>query len=296
MGGLDASVVIPVYNGASTLKACLSALATQSFPKDRFEVIVVDDGSTDETLAVARSFGVRAIRQRNRGAPAARNNGISAARGKWVAFTDADCVPSRSWLQRLLKSVSALPNAIGTAGRTMGLDSQSDAARFVDLMGGLDARRNLAHPTFPFAPTANVMYRMECLTRTGGFDERFATYDACDLHTRIRERCGRRAGDVFVYEPTAVVLHRHRNDWRSYWRQQYAYGIGYAQFMLAYHVGWSALKEVRELGRVARAGLAAPWPGRGEDAIVRRGCFIRSSAQHLGFCRTYYDPRERARW
>ena len=293
MGDIAVSVVIPVYNGASTLERCLAALSAQSLAANAFEVIVVDDGSTDATPAIAGRFDVRVIRQMNRGAPAARNAGIAAARGEWAAFTDADCVPSRHWLQRLLRSVAGRSNAIGVAGSTMGFESHSRAARFVDLIGGLDAARTLVHPRFPFAPTDNVMYRLECLKRTGGFDERFATYDACDLHTRIRAQYPQ---GEFAYEASAVVLHRHRDTWSSYWRQQYGYGIGYAQFMLAHRVRWSPLRELREIAGIIGTGLAALWPGKTDNAIARQGFGIRRTAQHLGFCRTYYNRRERARW
>ena len=291
--GVSISVVVPVYNGAKTLRACLSAIATQAL-RVPFEAIVVDDGSTDETAMVAREFDVRVVRRENGGAPAARNTGILCARGEWVAFTDADCVPSRTWLARLLAKAMSDPKALGAAGKTVGLGSTSDAARFVDLMGGLDAERNLAHPVFPFAPTANVMYRREYLLEVGGFDERFATYDACDLHTRLRQRFG----ETFAYEPAAVVLHRHRAGWPAYWRQQLGYGVGYAQFMLAYrdYAPWTLWREVRALGGIVGRAVAASLPGGGERAIVRRGQFVRNTAQHLGFVRTYYSAKERKRW
>lgn len=291
--GVSISVVVPVYNGAQTLRTCLSALATQAL-RVPFETIVVDDGSTDDTAAVAREFDVRLVQRKNGGAPAARNTGILCAQGEWIAFTDADCVPSRTWLARLFAKAASAPNALGAAGKTVGLGSTSDAARFVDLMGGLDAERNLAHPTFPFAPTANVMYRRDYLLEVGGFDERFATYDACDLHTRLRQRFG----ETFAYEPAAVVLHRHRAGWPAYWRQQLGYGIGYAQFMLAYrdYAPWTLWREARALGGILGHAFAASLPGGGERAIVRRGQFVRNTAQHLGFIRTYYSAKERKRW
>src|SRR5262245_7855555 len=104
---LDVSVVIPVYNGASTLAACLTALESQSLPRPRFEIIVVDDGSTDETASIAAAFPVRLVRRTNGGAPAARNSGLREATGAWVAFTDADCIPSRGWLAHLMGAVES---------------------------------------------------------------------------------------------------------------------------------------------------------------------------------------------
>ena len=117
---MRASVVIPVYNGAHTLEACLQSLAQQSMKPHEFEVIVVDDGSTDESAAIARRFGVNVITQKNGGAPAARNTGIRAARGTWVAFTDSDCVCSRTWLAALVNAAEREPGSLGAAGKTIG--------------------------------------------------------------------------------------------------------------------------------------------------------------------------------
>ncbi len=289
-----ASVVIPVYNGAATLEACLRSLAHQSLPRDQYEIIVVDDGSTDDSARIAESAGARVVSQPNAGAPAARNVGIAAARGTWIAFTDSDCICARTWLGSLLAAVERTPRAIGAAGKTVGYHSQTPAARFVDLMGGLDPIRSLQHPRFPFAPTSNAMYRRDCLEQIGGFDTRYATYDACDLHTRVL-----RAFDApFVYEPRALVMHRHRTTWRAYWRQQFSYGVGYAQFVLAHRreLQWSAQRESRAAFDVAKKALAALLPGTDDQALLRRGWFVRTAAQHAGFVRTYYNPRERRRW
>ncbi len=237
----DVSVVIPVYNGASMLATCLRSLRQQTLPGDRYEVIVVDDGSKDTSAAIARAAGVRVIQQPNAGAPAARNTGIALAQGTWIAFTDSDCVASRGWLASLLRAAQQQPHAIGAAGKTIGLRSETPAARFVDLIGGLDAVRSMQHPRFPFAPTANVLYRREYLQGVGGFNVRYATYDACDLHTRL----SRAYGGLFPYEPSALIMHKHRTDWRAYCRQQFFYGVGYAQFVLAHRseVRWSIVRE-----------------------------------------------------
>ncbi len=291
---MKVDVVIPVYNGARTLRACLAALATQTLEGSAFDVIVVDDGSIDDTAAVARSFHRRVVSREHAGAPAARNAGVRAGRAEFVAFTDADCVPSRTWLSRLLAAAQSDAAALGAAGKTVGYESYSEAARFVDLMSGLDAERNLAHPTFPFAPSANLLYRRHLLVEAGGFDERYASYDACDLHTRLR----RRFGGAFVYEPRALVLHRHRDAWRGYWNQQVNYGVGYAQFLIAHsaEAAWPLRRELRTLGEIAAYAAAAVIGGRSDAAIVRRGRFVRAAAQHVGFLRTYYRRSERARW
>jgi glycosyltransferase involved in cell wall biosynthesis len=289
------SVVVPVRNGASTLDSCMHALTTQSLPRERFEVVVVDDGSDDGSAEIADAAGARVLRRSPGGAGAARNAGWQSARAAWIAFTDADCVPSRSWLRSYATEIDGRgTDLLGAAGRTLGLESETPAACFVDLVGGLDGERYLEHPKFPFAPSCNLLYRRDALERVGGFDERFSSYEACDLHTRLIEDCG----GEFVFTPRAVVLHRHRASWHEYWHQQYGYGRGYAQFVWHYRdrVPWSVREELRAWSGVGRAGLDALRTRDGSEGLVRRGLATKLLAQRLGFDATFWRSRERARW
>jgi glycosyltransferase involved in cell wall biosynthesis len=285
------SVVVPVYNGADTLRDCLQSLATQNAPRDAFEVIVVDDGSSDPSADVASQFDVRVIRQNNAGAAAARNAGMLAAEAEWVAFTDADCVASRGWLKALLRATASAPEEVNcVAGKTIGFNSVTPAARFVDLFGSLDAGRHLSHPRYPFAPSGNVAYRRSSLAAVGGYDARYRSYEACDLHQRLAPLGGRS-----LYEPAALIFHRHRATWAQYWRQQRSYGEGLAYFMRARagEIRWSALDELRVWSGIARNGVAALRPGRGDDALARRGTFVKQLAQRVGFIGTYWSAAGR---
>ena len=292
------SVIVPARNAAGTVGECLRGLAAQSLSRDAYEVIVaVDMRPEDGTAEIARSLGAQVVTQTMRGAGAARNDGVAVARGEWIAFTDADCIPSRGWLKALLASVETSDGGgavLGAAGQTLGIDSNSAAARFVDLTGGLRADRHLAHARYPWAPTSNAMYRRDALVAVGGFDARFDSYEGCDLHTRIL----RQVGGEFRYAERAIVNHRHRHGWREYWRQQRSYGRGYAQFFHRYEqeLPWSAWAELREWGRLVGTGVAALRPGRNNAALVRRGTFVKRLAQRLGFVTTYWSRREAARW
>ena len=96
------SVIIPVWNSPDLLAKCLAALAVQSYPRERYEVLVVDNGSTDSTAAVARNYPfVTLLSEPVPGAYRARNRGLAAARGEYVAFTDADCIPDRAGNNKL---------------------------------------------------------------------------------------------------------------------------------------------------------------------------------------------------
>lgn len=147
---------------------------------------------------------------------------------------------------------------------------------------------------FPFAPSANVLYRRAALAEAGGFDERFRSYEACDLHTRLLDAAPGR----FEFVPRAIVMHRHRDSWRGYWRQQYGYGQGYAQFVWCYRdrLPWSARDEVRAWAGVARGGVAALRGGPADERLVRRGLFVKSLAQRLGFDSTFWRASERGQW
>ncbi|HZQ09391.1 MAG TPA: glycosyltransferase [Anaerolineae bacterium] len=289
------SVVICVYNGADTLADCLRALQQQTFPRDQIEIIVVDDGSTDDSAAIARRFPVRVEQGPHRGLAAARNIGWRAAQSEWVAFTDDDCAPTRHWLQFLWCAIQQpSERVLGAAGRIIGFPSAADPPRYVELRGGFNTDAHLSHPQFPYAPMGNALYRRAALEQVNGLDERYSSYESCDLHTRLRQNYG----GAFYYEPRAIVLHRHYNTWAEYFRQQRSYGRGMAQFMWHYRaqVQWSFQKEIVEWGKVFSYAGAAILPSSDERALLRRGDFIKHLALRVGFAQTYWSRQERMRW
>jgi glycosyltransferase involved in cell wall biosynthesis len=292
---MEVSVVVPFFNSEATLGSCLAALLSQKAAGQKYEIIAVDDGSSDGGAAIAQRAGVRLVQQPNRGAPAARNAGIAAAVGKWVAFTDADCIPSRGWLRALLTATeTSHGNLLGAAGPIVSQPSSAPPARFVEISGGLDTAWHLRHPKFPFAPTGNVMYRRGALEAVGGFDERYAAYDACDLHRRLMLE----VGGEFVFAESAVVLHHHRDSWGDYWTQQVNYGRGLAQFYVKWSddIPWSPWREAAAWAALAPAAVSACRPGDANASLARRGRFVKQLAQRFGFATTYFRPAERARW
>ena len=295
------SVVVPARDAAATLADCLRALATQRLPPTEYEVIVVvDSRSRDGTAAVAHAGAAKVIEIQPdvgdvRYTAGARNVGIHAARGEWVAFVDADCVPSRGWLHALLEAAeTARPTPLAVAGLIIGTDSRSAAARYVDLTGGLRSDRHLAHPRYPWPVAGNVLYRTDALLAVGGYDDRFASYEQADLHLRLL----RRVGGQTLFEERALVSHRHRAGWRAFWRQQLSYGSGYAQFFLLYRneLTWSLGHELRSWAALIPLAARAAMPGRGDAAIRRHGNLVKSAAQRVGFARAYWSRREAARW
>ncbi len=286
------SVVIAAHNAESTVEEAVRAVATQPLPPDTHECIVVDDGSRDRTAEIAERSGATVIRlQQNQGAGAARNAGIERARGDWIAFTDADCVPSRRWLPTLLAAAqTADRSTLGLAGKTLGLDSNTPAARFMDLIGALDAEKYLCSEVMPWAPGCNLVCRRTDLMAVGGYDPIFRSYETAELEWRLCERFGGR----ITYVPTAIVMHRHRPTWRTLWIQQRNYGDGYAQFLLRHadRWPWSAGREAGAWLRLVILAAQASVAG-GEQGLVRRGLLVKHLAQRIGFASTYFSPRER---
>lgn len=229
------SVIVPTYNRAGILRRCLEALTSQDYP-GRLEIIVVDDGSTDETRQVVEEFarrnGVRYIQQANRGPAAARNRGIAAADGEIIAFTDDDCLPPRDWVRRLVQGYLEHPEVVGVGGRLEPPAEQRDNplaqyewsvgrevydAGETEVIGGFDC---------PAGGTNNMSYRRQVLEEVGGFDESFpyAAGEDADLKRRICQR-----GVRLLYVPVPVV-HLQPYTWAAFRRQQYTRGRGAVHF------------------------------------------------------------------
>ena len=135
----EISIIVPVFNAAATLGDCLDALLLQDVPAASYEVIVVDNNSTDDSMAVARQRPtVRLLSETRQSAYAARNRGIQAATSNLIVFTDADCVPRSNWLSRL-RARLADPRVMVVVGR----DLPSGTTPAIRLLGNYDHFREI---------------------------------------------------------------------------------------------------------------------------------------------------------
>ncbi|MCA9965332.1 MAG: sugar transferase [Anaerolineales bacterium] len=215
------SVVVPAYNAAATIVACVQALQQQAFTEP-YEIIVVDDGSTDETAVLAQQCGVTIIK-RSRGRPAAaRNSGIRAANGTIVCCTDADCIPAPNWLRELIAPFTD-PNLVAAKGSYATQQSQL-VARFVQLEYEDKYDLLAQQPTIDFIDTYSAAYRRDVLLANDGFDEQFPYLEDQELSFRLAAR-----GYKMVFQPTAVVVHRHSHTLARYIRKKAIIGYWKAQ-------------------------------------------------------------------
>ncbi len=222
------SVIVPAKDAAKTLRECLQALLHQEGLQleHDYEVIVVDDGSIDDTAEIAEQHAVRVIRQANAGPAAARNAGARIARGTILAFTDADCAPTPTWLRNLTQPFHN-PEVVGVKGvyRTR---QTALIARFVQLEYEYKYARMRHQAVIDFIDTYSAAYRKEVFILNGGFDESFLVPCVEDQEFSFRLA---RKGYHMVFEPSAVVFHDHDRTLSEYLQRKF--GIGYWKaFML----------------------------------------------------------------
>ncbi len=197
---LRVTVVVPVRDGAAMVAECVRACLAQSLRP--VEVIVVDNGSGDETAAVARAAGATVLAEPVRGSYRARNRGWRSADSEIIAFTDGDCVPDRDWLANLMGPFSD-PSVAAVGGAIVQDELKSASQRWMVERRFLDQAQNADHEFLPFFATANVAYRRSVLVALDGFDESYLSGGDCDMSWRVQALSVGR----LVYRPNAEVRH-----------------------------------------------------------------------------------------
>ncbi len=247
------SVVVCSYNGSRTIRQTLEGLRGLQYP--RFEVIVVDDGSTDSTAALAGEYDARLIRTQNQGLSAARNVGWQAARGEIVAYLDDDAIPDAHWLQYLASAFMAHDYA-GIGGPNLGVLEDGFMAQCVDHAPGNPTHVLLTDREAEHLPGCNMAYRRACLEAIEGFDAQFRIAgDDVDLCWRLHQR-----GWKLGFHPAAMVWHHRRGTIGGYWRQQLNYGRAEAmlerkwpeKYNAAGHLTWSGRLYSKSLWQMFR--------------------------------------------
>jgi glycosyltransferase involved in cell wall biosynthesis len=193
------SVIVPARNAAGHVGGCLEALANQTYPRERYEVIVVDNGSRDATREVVAAHPVQLLEETSSCSPyPARNRGLHHARGEVIAFTDADCRPLETWLERGVERLNG-ERADLVGGRvTFTFASTPSVGEMVDALWHLDVRRQIHENRA--AMTANLFVHSSVFGAIGGFDP--------EVRSGGDGRWTRRATDAgfaLTYAPDAIV-------------------------------------------------------------------------------------------
>ncbi|MCP4423907.1 MAG: glycosyltransferase [Chloroflexi bacterium] len=221
------TIIIPARNATGTIAQCIAACARQNgVERSTYEIVVVDDGSGDETAVLAQKAGADKIirHEQPQGAATARNSGISAAQGKIIFFTDADCAPTPDWLAAM-SAPFADPDMTGCKG-IYATHQQQIVARFVQIEYEDKYDRLRSQPTIDFIDTYSAAYRRAALLDSGGFDTRIFYVEDQELSFRLAAD-----GRKMVFQPTAVVYHLHSDSLRAYVRKKFYIGYWKAQIM-----------------------------------------------------------------
>jgi GT2 family glycosyltransferase len=252
------SVVVCSYNGQRTIRDCLEGLLKLKYPN--FEVIVVNDGSTDATAAIASEYPVRLISTDRRGLSNARNLGIETAAGAIVAYIDDDAYPDAHWLTYLAATFMSTDHA-GVGGPNITPPGDGSIADCVANTPGGPVHILLSDQEAEHIPGCNMAFRKADLEVIGGFDPQYRVAgDDVDICWRLQEQ-----GWTLGFSPAALIWHHRRNSTHAFWRQQYGYGAAEALLEKKWPEKYTAIGYLTWAGQLYGPGGARPSGWRQEQ-------------------------------
>ena len=234
---------------------CIESLLQSDYPASHFELICVDNDSTDNTLAVLETYQprVRVVREPAFGPAPARNAGIRAASGEWIAFTDSDCTVAPDWIRRITAPLHDASVGI-VGGKILAQKPCSSVGLFGEIIH--DHRRAIEEFDPPYTISMNIAARKETLRALGGFDERFLRCEDVDLSTRAVQ-----SGLRLAYCDEAVIYHRNRNTLAELMREGFQHGY-HASLLFEIHDDYYRQAKERKLKQ-----LLPPAVERAQPAI-----------------------------
>ncbi len=242
------SVVVCSHNGAATIRETFEGIQRLDYPN--YEVIVVNDGSTDATPLIASEFPFKLISTQNMGLSSARNTGYQAATGEIIAYTDDDAYPDQHWLRYLALTFIDY-NYAGVGGPN--LPPPNDGWK-ADAIANAPGPNHvlLTDKIAEHIPGVNMAFRKKALQAIGGFDTRFwVAGDDVDLCWRIQDEVG-----PIGFAPAAVVWHHRRSSFRKYWKQQVGYGKAEALLEKKWPEKYNTLGQMKWSGRIYGKGIS----------------------------------------
>lgn len=236
------SVVIPTFNSKNYLMRTIESLSAQSYLKDKYEIIVVDDGSTDGTrqcfdwLQKEHSSNLKYFYQENKGPSSARNLGVKNARAEIIAFIDSDCIASERWIEEIVKGYGDNKVA-GIGGTIVATPSDGKMSQYCAYTK-MNEKPKIDKTGIVYLITGNASFRKSCLNLVGGFDERydFPGGEDPDLCYRIKKK-----GFFFKYNPNAVVFNSHKHTLWELIITYFHYGKGDAFLTLRKLSNWDLI-------------------------------------------------------
>jgi glycosyltransferase involved in cell wall biosynthesis len=272
------SVVVCAYQAEDTIGECLRSLTELDYPN--YEVMVVDDGSTDATAKIASRFPVRLLPRGRLGLSGARNVGLEEAEGEIVAYIDADAQADPDWLTYLALALE-VPGTAGVGGPNPVPPDDPLVAQCVARAPGGPIHVLLDDERAEHVPGCNMAFWRERLVEIGGFDPIYrAAGDDVDVCWKLLDR-----GYEIRFHTSAVVWHRRRDSVRAFWRQQLGYGKAETLVERNHPDKFNSLGQATWRGVIY--GPSSILPGRSR---VYAGRFGDSPFQKLYGGQNYFNP------
>lgn len=214
------SVIVPVYNGEKVIGECIESLLNQTYPKDKYEIIVVDNNSTDRTAEIISKYPVKYVKEDKIQSPyAARNKGASIAKGDIFAFIDSDETVGKNWLINLLmgyedKSIGAFLGKIVAVSAT---DSMIGRYWKND-----ETTKDCSVDKKPFLSTGNCAIKAVAFRKLNGFDPSLFSCGDLEMEIRLKQYLGL----SIRYNPKAIIFHKEKSGWTSLLKREYRSGFG----------------------------------------------------------------------
>ena len=216
------SIVIPCFNEDENIGKCIDSVKMQQY-NGQFEIIAVDNGSTDDTAKIIKNKGIILKYAERKGPAPAKNEGIKKAKGDILAFIDGDCIATKDWLNNIVSGFENSDVGCVAGGITaMEDDNLSPLGKFLIKKGHLSQAQHIQNPFLPFAATANAAYRREVFGKVGLFDEELPIGEDADLSWRMQLSTNYK----LMYVPEAAVFHPYESRPKELFRQKrrHAYG------------------------------------------------------------------------
>ncbi len=220
---LKVSVLVCVYNGGQTIRACIESLLNQDFDPKQYEIVVVENGSTDDTTAIIEEYPVKLFHNTVRGLARARNFGIGKAEGEIIAMIDADCIADPQWLSELVKFYDD-PEIGGVGGEIKDFvhEKRTPEEVFAAQSQPLKQFHGGDNEYLPRLAGANFSFRRSVLVELNGFNPQVPTGEDVDMSWRVQIDGKKK----LAYAPKAIVFHHHRSTRTGLARQFRQYGFG----------------------------------------------------------------------
>jgi glycosyltransferase involved in cell wall biosynthesis len=263
---LYVSVVIPVYNDAAALKLCLDALEKQTYPKKSFEVIVVDNNSDDRIDPLVEEYARTVLTyEKQPGSYAARNKGLSIARGDIIAFTDSDCIPAADWIEKGVSNFLQTDNCGLVAGKIKLMFRNADRPTPVEIYESLTAfdQKNKVE-SFMHGVTANLFTHRSVFARVGIFNPELKSGGDVEWGKRVYHY-----GYKQIYAVDCCVQHPARRTLAQLFKKVTRVEGG--TYNWKYKNGYSILDITQDLVKLTRKTLS----------LLKQFCFDTSPGEYL---------------